>query len=104
MRTLHKLRLLRRRHRVRNFDPLSVLSMVQKAGQIAQAADNLKQAPQQLNQIGQAAQSITDTRLAERLSHTASELTQTARWIKYAAIGGVGVASMAVLRRAFTQS
>lgn len=96
MRHVHRLRVLRRS---RNFNPLTILSAVQQAGKLAQAAQSLSQAPQRLQQLGQAAQTVTDSRLAERVGQTAQELTQTARWIKYAAIGGVGVAGLLVIQR-----
>ena len=103
MRSLHRLRLLRRLDRVRNLDPLSFLTLVQKAGDVAETFDKLRQTPEQINQLGQAAQTVTDTRLAERIGKSAEELTDTARWIKYAAIGGVGVAGFFVLQQTLSR-
>ncbi|MCG8419732.1 MAG: hypothetical protein MJE77_17505 [Proteobacteria bacterium] len=96
MRSLHRLRVLRRS---RNFNPLAILPVIQKAGQFAKAAENLQKVPQRISQIGEAAQNLTDANIAERLGQTTQELGKTARWIKYAAIGGLTVAGMAVLER-----
>lgn len=103
MRSLHLLRVLRRHERVRNLDPLSFLTLVQKAGDVADSVEKLRRAPEQLNQLGQAAQTVTDSKLAERVGKTAEELSETARWIKYAAIGGVGIAGFFVLQRAISR-
>ena len=97
MRDIHRLRALRR---ARNLDPLSLLAIAQKIGPLKKIANDLQKAPQSFNQIGEAAQTIKDARLAERIGTTSEEISQTARWIKYAAVGGLVVGGLAVLQRA----
>ena len=101
MRNLHRLRMLRRS---RNFNPLAIFTIAKKSKEVAKVVKDLKKTPEQLNRIGDAAQSITDANLAERIGSTAEELTQTARWVKYAAIGGLGLGGLLVMKRTLSRT